>query len=340
MRMPQSICILCCLTFFTMEVHAQAAWDTTYYDDYTSQITARFYFSQKYNSLLIDHEDSKLDLTYRPNTTFNMGIGASYDWFTLNLAYGFKFLNQDKERGTTDYLDLQAHFYGQKVNLDLFGEFYNGYYLTPQGNGVTDGTFYLRPDLKVTNLGANVQYVFNNKRYSFRASQLQNQLQKKSAGSFLLGAEFYFGIVRADSSIYPSLIAFDSLRNNQVDFFEVGPNFGYAYTLVFLKNFYLTASLGTNLDYGITTYYNNEGSVTEKGISPNAMIRAFAGWNTPKNAVSLFFINNKLALTSNDRTRVSINTGNFRINYVRRFIPGPKTVRLLKPIKIFKKKEN
>src|SRR5688572_6935421 len=245
------------LSFQTTILPGQAIWDTTFYDDYTSQITARFYFSQKYNSLLLDNDDSQLDLTYRPNTTFNMGIGASYDWFTLNLAYGFGFLNQDEERGETEYLDLQAHFYGQKVNIDLFGEFYDGYYLIPKGKGVTHDSFYLRPDIKVTNLGANLQYIFNHQKFSFRAAQLQNQRQKKSAGSLLLGAEFYFGIIRADSSIYPSLVAQDSLRHDQADFFEFGPNVGYAYTLVFLKNFYLTASLGANIDYGVTTYYHN-----------------------------------------------------------------------------------
>ncbi len=334
------VLLLCILlsgfTFFTQNSYAQASWDTAYYDDYTAQLTTRFYFSQKYVSLLLDNDNDDLDLTYRPNTTFNMGIGASYDWFTLNLAYGFGFLNQDEDRGETDYLDLQAHFYGQKVNLDLFGEFYNGFYLTPEGKASTDGSFYLRPDLKVTELGVAAQYIFNDKKVSFRAAALQNQRQKKSAGSLLVGAEFYFGLVRADSSVYPSLIAMDSLNHNQADYFEFGPNVGYMYTFVFFKNFFITASIAANLDYGVTNYYNNNGSFSEKGLSPNAMFRAFAGWNTPKNAVSLVFTNNNVSLTSPENTQVGINTGNFRINYVRRFIPGPKTEKLLKPIKIFK----
>ena len=337
MRILRYCMLLLCFTLLLRDTHAQASWDTTYFDDYTDQLTTRFYFSQKYVSLVLDNDNDDLDLTYRPNTTFNMGIGASYDWFTLNLAYGFGFLNQDEERGETDYLDLQAHFYGQKVNIDLFGEFYTGYYLTPEGKASDNGSFYLRPDLKVTELGAAVQYIFNDRKVSFRAASLQNQRQKKSAGSFLLGLEFYFGLLRADSSVYPTMIVRDSLNHNQADYFEFGPNFGYVYTLVFLKNFFLTASAAINIDYGITNYYNNDGSFTEKGISPNAMFRAFAGWNTPKNAVSLVYTNNNVSLTSPENTQVGINTGNFRINYVRRFIPGPKTVKLLRPIKIFKK---
>ncbi len=175
--------LLFCFFHFPLLVFGQR--DSIYYDDYTEQITGRFYFSQKYTSLVVDNKDDQFDLTYRPNTTFNMGVGASYDWFTLNLAYGFGFLNQDEERGETEYLDLQAHFYGQKVNLDLFGEFYNGSYLYPQGKATTDGSFYLRPDLRIAELGASVQYVFNDDRFSFRAASIQTQRQKKSAGTLL-----------------------------------------------------------------------------------------------------------------------------------------------------------
>jgi len=330
----KAICILL-FCFFQFPLLVSGQGDSTYYEDYTSQITGRFYFSQKYTSLIIDNKDDKLDLTYRPNTTFNMGIGASYDWFTLNLAYGFGFLNQDEERGETEYLDLQAHFYGQKLNLDLFGEFYNGFYLHPKGKASTDDSFYLRPDLKISELGASVQYVFNDTRYSLRAASIQTQRQRKSAGSILAGVEFYFGVIRADSSIYPSMVKVDTLNNNQADFLEIGPNIGYGYTLVFLKNFYLSASLSANLDYGITNYYNDAGSDHSTGISPNAMVRIYAGYNTPKNAFSITYINNKVSLSPAEHNRVAINTGNYRINYVRRFVPGPKTVRFLKSLPIF-----
>ena len=325
--------LCCCFCSVIVPLKAFCQHDTAYYDSYVSQLTTRFYFSQKYTSLILDHDTDEYDLTYRPNTTFNMGIGASYEWFTLNLAYGFGFLNQDEERGETDYLDLQAHFYGQKMNIDLFGQFYHGFYLTPEGKAASNGSFYLRPELKVNELGAAVQYIFNDKKLSFRAASIQTQRQKKSAGSLLAGAEFYFGTLRADSSIYPAMIMSDTLNHNQSDYFEFGPNIGYAYTLVFLKNFYLTASAGVNVDYGITTIYNDFGSDTYKGISPNAMFRAFAGYNTENYAISLTYTNNKVALTSPEDTRLAINTGNFRLNFIKRFTLGPKGEKLLSPVK-------
>ncbi len=80
--------------FLCRDVHAQH--DSAYYNSYVDQITSRFYFSQKYTKLNIKDSENNVELDYRPNTTLNMGIGASYKWFTLNLAYGFKFLNQQR----------------------------------------------------------------------------------------------------------------------------------------------------------------------------------------------------------------------------------------------------
>ncbi len=116
-----------------------------------------------------------------------MGIGATYRWATLNLAYGFGFLNPDRGRGKTKYLDLQFHGYGRKFSIDVLGQFYNGFYLTPRGTGTTHGTYYQRPDIEVGAVGASAQYIFNYRKFSYRAAFLQNEWQKRTAGTFLLG---------------------------------------------------------------------------------------------------------------------------------------------------------
>ncbi|MBE9517967.1 MAG: DUF4421 family protein [Bacteroidetes bacterium] len=38
-------------------------------------------------------------------------------------------------------------------------------------------------DLRTNIIGLNVQYLFNSERYSYKASFLQNEFQKRSAGS-------------------------------------------------------------------------------------------------------------------------------------------------------------
>src|SRR5690606_14649801 len=87
--------------------------DSSYYVSYENQLTGRLYFSKKYTSFRYFDTEEDIALRYFPNTTLNMGVGATYKWATLNLGFGFGFLNPDNGRGDTRYLDLQGHFYGR-----------------------------------------------------------------------------------------------------------------------------------------------------------------------------------------------------------------------------------
>ena len=98
-----------------------------------SMLTARAYLSRKYNVLSFDPPPPAQPFQYRATTSLNLGIGATYHAFTLNIGIGITKFNPDKEKGDTQYLDLQGHFYARKWNIDLLGEFYKGFYLTPAG---------------------------------------------------------------------------------------------------------------------------------------------------------------------------------------------------------------
>ncbi|MFN5356117.1 MAG: DUF4421 domain-containing protein [Bacteroidota bacterium] len=318
------------MVLLSLQQNARAQSDTGRYIAFDDQITGRFYFSRKYTGLLVRDAGRGIELNYQPNTTLNMGVGATYRSLTLNLAYGFTFLNPDEGRGKTRYLDLQAHLYGRKTIVDLFGQFYGGFFLEPKGTGRSDSLYYVRPDLSLRELGASVQYMFNHRRFSYRAAALQNEWQVRSAGTFLLGGECFAGRARADSSIYPALISVDTVPDaNRMRFFEFGPNFGYAYTLVIAKHVFITASLSISMDYNRTEYSDGTVLTVEQGLSPNSIFRVYTGYNSARSAVTFTFTNSRVSLASEASNSVSINTGNVRINYVRRFNAGPRIKRTL-----------
>lgn len=309
--------------------------DTTYFKSYEDQVIGRFYFSQKYTSMHISNDDQHYDLVYQPNTTFNMGVGATYKFATLNIAIGFNFLNPDKGQGETKYLDLQFHSYGRKIMMDMFGQFYNGFYLSPKGKATDADSYYVRPDMFVMELGGSAQYVFNNKRFSYRSSFMQNEWQKKSAGSLLAGVEVFYGQTRFDSTAIPTVINPEVAAFNytKMTFVEAGPNVGYAYTLVIKKHFFVHASLAISMDYGSTEIAGEGVTSNGNGFSPNTSIKMAAGYNSDLWIVNLLFTNSGVNMsTSGDNQQVGIDTGNFRIILAKRFVPGSKLKKKLKVI--------
>jgi hypothetical protein len=297
-----------------------APYDTAYFASYPKMLTTRFYFSQKYTALTARNSSENYALRYRPNTTLNMGVGATYKYFSLNLAYGWPFLNHEDEKGKTHYLDLQFHGYTPKFNLDVLAQFYRGFYFSPKGAG-TSGSYYHRPDLAIDAIGASYQYVFNHRRFSFRASALQSEWQKKSAGTFLLGVEAYGGNVRSDSSLSPSHLTDAPDRDlRTIGFFQFGLNGGYAYTLVISHHIFLTGAATLSADYGFNSVKVDERNIRRYGVAANTLFRICAGYNSPQWAFSIVYVDQGVnPVGPNNGYVFTLNTGNVRANLVYRF---------------------
>ena len=214
----------------------------------------------------------------------------------------------------------------------MFGQFYRRFYLASNSTNNTSTEYYLRPDLHVNQVGTSVQYILNHKQFSYRASFLQNEWQKKSAGTFIFGVEAYYGKVNADSTIIPSLVNNEEANREiqELRFIEFGPNAGYAYTLVLKEHFFLTGSASISLDYGENRISDRTGDRKVTGVSPNTFFRVFGGYNSRKWAISLTYVTNGVRLaTESIERQIILNTGNFRLNYIYRFTPTKKAKRML-----------
>lgn len=328
---------LAVLHLLSTETVAQDLPDPSYVSVFPDHVSTRFYLSRKYTNMLVREESSRTELQYEPSTTLNLGIGATVKGFTLNLAYGFGFLNPDEGQGDTRYLDLQSHVYKRKFVTDLFGQFYKGMYLnnTQSLDENYPDPYYLRPDLRIIQLGITVQRVMNHRRFSYAAPLIQNEVQRKSAGSFLLGAKLVYLNARADSSFVPHIAVSEPYgafqQVNKISSMQLGPSLGYAYSLVFLKNWFVMASLNLNFLVGPTNYETlSEQTTTNWTLNPGATIRLAIGYNTPKTYVGLQLVEDDTSARHKRQTVVStFSTGNIRFNVVRRLRMGPKLKRLI-----------
>ncbi len=306
-----------------------------YFLKFSEMISGRLYTSRKFTGVKIHDKLHEVPyLNYWPNSTLNLGFGVGYDDLNLNLGYGYGFLNPDRGEGKTNYLDAQFHTNPNGWIVDGYLQFYRGFHLIPEGTFAEENQdFYYRPDMRVREIGASVQYILNKGKFSYKAAFYQTEWQQRSAGTPLFGFEMYGGRVSGDSSLIPRPELVDLSRDfSKVNFFEFGPNVGYAYTLVIAKHFFIMGYGSVSPSFGFTQM-KGERYTIGWSLNPNYLLKGSFGYNAKKWAFNGNFVyeNVKLAKTKDFNTEVF--TGNFRMNFIYRFVPGPKTKSILNSIK-------
>ena len=291
--------------------------DNGYYITYPEKLMLRVYLSQKYAPVTISSSKNNQDLNYKTNSKLNLGVGATYNNVTLNLSYGFSFLNKDKGQGKTKGLDFQFHLYPHKWAVDLLGTFRKGYYLDPKdNNGLNLTKYFQRPDIKRNIIGLAVFRVPNAQRFSYRAALTQNDWQIKSAGSLLYGGEAYYGTIKADSSfvLYQVSNNFPQSGVNKINFFSIGPGIGYAYTLVIDKNFFITGSLTGSVDLNFSTEEKTGNKNKKVSVLPGGAYKGAVGYNSSTWSISANILGNALyAGSASSSKEYFVPTGNLRL---------------------------
>jgi len=307
--------------------------DSNYIEDHTKDIIFRVFGSRKYNYYNIVDRKRNQEVLYRPNTPFNVGFGVNYKFLGINFAFNLPFINKEDKYGKTKGLDLQSHFYTRKLVIDFYGQLYNGYYISNSKgllNGLNtftpDNKVPVRPDIHNLTLGLGVQYIFNDRKFSYRAAYLQNDYQKKSAGSFLIGAELFGVRMKADSSIIPGKLAKEDFFNNQrfdrTGIISLAASAGYAYTFVYKRHFFftvsLTGSIGTN--YTSLSLIRKDNKIGKFGLQLNNTERISMGYNSKRYFAGIQYMN--FTTRSNSPvpdTYQRIGAGELRISVARRF---------------------
>ena len=316
-------------------------WDTNYYASYMEEMTLRWYSSVKYTGFRIINQSASQNLLFLSNKNIIVGAGASYSWFTLNIGLKYPWINDDNNKyGPTKYLDLQTHMFLRKMNIDLYAQYYKGYYLGNSGNVIDNwpqgDTFLIRPDIKTFTLGFNAQYVYNWKKFSYKAIYNQNEWQKKSAGSWIAGVNAFYYTNRGDSSLIPKNLKdttlFNGLNYNNQNVINIGVSVGYYYTLVIQKHYFVSLGLGIGPSLGyswLDTQGAEKASFANITFNLNILPRFSFGYNGSQFFAGFSFFQQTFfnQVPSNDIWN-NFHTGNARIYFVYRF-------GLRKPLKPF-----
>jgi len=129
-----------------------------------------------------------------------MGVGITYKILDADLSFSLpqtRLLEEDREN--LDQFRFSLSYTGRQFAV-------RGVLSDVKGMVVTDplARFESAADVHQFRVCAQLTYIFNHQKYSYRAAMFQNELQRKTAGSFLLRVEPFYRGLGAGSGLVPS----------------------------------------------------------------------------------------------------------------------------------------
>ncbi|MCR4766284.1 MAG: DUF4421 domain-containing protein [Bacteroidaceae bacterium] len=177
------------------------------------------HFTLKMNA----EELGQIQFRFRDPLRHTVTLSANYRGLAAALA-----VNPANLFGKHTSTEFNINAYGNHFGIDFIFE----------RNGNFDGTivllgekFHGKSRIKEKSAILNAYYAFNGRKFSYPAAFSQSYIQKRSAGSFMLGASFHKNLIdvesgNADDDTYYEE---DRLRKIKMNYFSLGVGYGYNY---------------------------------------------------------------------------------------------------------------
>lgn len=234
--------------------------DTNYIEKQKYNFTAMLQNTNTFERYeLISKSGQNID--FAPEPSYKIGPYIGWQWIFLGYTVDFTHL-----RGSDNRQDFDLSLYSNQIGVDLFYRKTGDNYKIRSmhlGNDVDthamEGVNF--DGFKASIKGFNLYYIFNHKKFSYPAAYSQSTIQRRSAGSPLVGigytkhsididwnklqrlAEDKLGTEIATTKI-DSALMFD-----KAEFIDYSISGGYAYNWVFAHNWLFDASLSLAVSY-------------------------------------------------------------------------------------------
>lgn len=287
--------------------------DSTYIGNYSDELAVKFLTTGKFNYFRVKDRINNSKLRYVPVRDLRMGVGVAYKFFAFDLTFGLG-LSDNSELENTKSFDFRARMYTSKQFVMATLQFYKGYRLSSYGTKTIDrnNPEALRNDIRTINFGLQYLYALNYTKFSLKAPFVFNELQKKSAGSFLFGANYSMFTLDSDSSIVPDDLDQyfrSTLYLTDLNTISVGLSFGYMYTYVFKENYFITLSLIPGLNYNAGDYFDGARHNLPTQINVKLNTMNAIGYNGRRFFAGLNFLSDGYWIKIADKMNVEVGHG-------------------------------
>jgi hypothetical protein len=271
-----------------------------------------------------EYEGVNDNYSIEPNTNLRMGVAINYRFISLKIGFSPKFLQADDTalKGKTKIFKIAVDIFYKDILQNFDFNQVKGYYVSgfedpTLGNIQRNENYIILPDLNTLSFTGTTWYRFN-ENYSFKAVVNQNEIQTKSAGSFI--PSLYYGYFEITDETTPQDIK---------SFFAI-LNAGYYYTFVISKSWYsnlgLSVGLGPEFNKLITRVDGDLPNTTTRhtNLARNISTQIGIGYNSTRfyGGISL----NGSATNRNEQSVIRFNSvrGYFKIYIGYRF-DAPKS---------------
>jgi hypothetical protein len=245
--------------------------------------------------------------------------------FELGIEFTFAIPLNEKQKeiyGESKARDLQLNILSKKWGLDMYLKKYSGFYLTDPDVVIPPNIpFPQRVDISTRNIGVTGNYVFNNKKFSFRSAYNYAERQMRSAGSFLLFSSINGFTARGDSALlsksYQTVFDTDTeIREIKSTTFGIAP--GYTYSFIH-KGFFINATLALGPAHNWLSYVKETGQRKHDiEFTAITVARVALGYNGDRFFGGLSYVRQG-SRARFDTIELSSFTGTFRILFGFRF---------------------
>ncbi len=238
----------------------------------------------------------KQSISFAPDGSFKLGPYFGWKWAFAGYTFTLNASSYSKIKTEWD-----LSFYTARIGIDLF--------YRRSGNDYKLRNAYFGRDINTTVLhnvsfdgvkagvtGLNLYYIFNNRHFSYPAAFAQSTCQKISCGSWMAGIGYMknsFSLdyeklqTIIDEKMAPQKVRLDSgLQFKEASYEDFNISGGYAYNLVFAKNFLFCASGQLALSYkknsGRTGDTDSEEKFSFYKILPNLIGRFALVYNNTR----------------------------------------------------------
>lgn len=309
----------------------KVAHDTTYIKSYYKYLNLENSIGRNGLNVLVG-EIGGNKIRYTINQKTQLGYKLNWRFISFSFGVNIPLLSNNEEKfGKTSGFNFNfATQIKRKILLDVYFLSQNSLYVK-NANSLIENfdeniSYPIFEHMQINYLGVDGSYLFNNKKFTFKAPLNSNERQLKSSGSFTLGGYFFYSQIKNDNGLLNDTleIKFKELRNSEnINSINMGISAGYGYNYVIKKHGLISTTGHIGFGPGISKIEYENGIVKNKVmLSGRYKIRIVGAYMNDNISAGVRALVAILPNSANNNIRTYYETDQLAFFFSYRFLPN------------------